>query len=427
MPDTTNRAATLHMTPTRPSDPLSTALSLSLGLVPATLLTVKGAYGIVALLVLALAVLMLVRLGRRGQLRRAGVGSLAAPIWLPFCGFFLAFLLSVLATGDALRGLDYPSRWLILLPITFAVVAARQHLDFRHFWTGVGIGAIGAGLLASHQIYQLELPRAIGYTTHNPFGNLAILLGLLCGAGAVWERSRVRGIALALAGWGGMWASLLSITRGGWPIVVPFVVLLVMHLLRLPRRVALLLLVAHLALVALAYPTASALVSSRVEDASQDLALQDKQQKATSSVGARLAMWDISYQIWREHPVFGIGPTRYAAELHRKNDEQYQSTDIVTQNVAHHEWLDAMAKAGTFGGLAVLALYASPLVFMWRKRRARPAWGSLGGMGVLAFIGAFFLVGLANTTLTNHASLIFFIVALPILWAHYLQDTDPRA
>lgn len=408
-------------------DRLFTALSISLGLMPAVLVSVKGAYGIVALLLLALSIAALVVLARRGELDWHRTWRGAKPIWVPFCGFFLAFALSVLFTGDSLRGLDYPNRWIILLPILFALVAARGRIDYRYFWTGIAVGSVATAVLASYQMYVLHLDRAIGFMTQNPYGNLSVLLGLLCGVGALYQRSPRRGMLLALAGWGGMWASLLSVTRGGWPAVIPFVILLALHLRRLPRKSAIALLAAHVVLVAMAYPTAARLVSHRIDMAAQDLSIDNAQERSGTSVGARLAMWDISFQIFREHPIFGIGPTRFKAELHRKNTEQYRSADIYTQNVAHQEFLDAMARAGTIGGIALAALFAYPLAAIYRQRKTRPAWRSLGGLGVLAFLGAFLLFGLANTTLTNHTSLLFFIIGMSVLWAEYLQETDGEA
>jgi O-antigen ligase len=159
--------------------------------------------------------------------------------------------------------------------------------------------------------------------------------------------------------------------------------------------------------------------------AAQDLSIENPHERSGTSVGARLAMWDISFQIFREHPVVGIGPTRFQAELHRKNTEQYRSADIYTQNVAHQEFLDAMARAGILGGIALAALFAYPLIALYRQRKTRPAWRSMGGLGVLGFLGSFLLFGLANTTLTNHTSLLFFIIAMSVLWAQYLQETEP--
>ncbi|SIK94663.1 Uncharacterised protein [Mycobacteroides abscessus subsp. abscessus] len=65
-----------------------------------------------------------------------------------------------------------------------------------------------------------------------------------------------------------------------------------------------------------------------------------------------------------------------------------------------------------------------PLAGLLRRRRTRPALRSLGGAGLVSIIGAFGLYGLTNTTFTNHSSLLFFIIALSVMWAQYLQETD---
>ncbi|GGX11949.1 hypothetical protein GCM10007242_17680 [Pigmentiphaga litoralis] len=412
------------MTPALPPHRLYWLLSVSLFLLPATLVGVKGGYGIAAMLPLLISLACLVPLIRSRAVKWSEVRRDTAPIWVPFLCFFLAFLLSVVMTGDSMRGLDYPNRWLLLMPIVFVLVAARRHIDFKYFWLGIAVGSLLTGIVSTYQIFGLGYGRSQGFTAANPYGNLSILLGLLCGVGALYAKSRKVGIILALAGWGGMWASLLSVTRGGWPLLVPFVILLLLHLARLPRKTAVMLLVAHIVLVTLAFPTASRVISNRIDDASRDLSIADPQKKSESSVGARLAMWKISFQIWQEHPAFGIGPTRYKDELHRKNTEQFKSSDIYTQNVAHHEWLDAMARAGTVGGLALALVYVLPLAGLLRRRHTRPALRSLGGAGVVAIIGSFGLYGLTNTTFTNHPSLLFFIVALSVVWAQYLQETD---
>jgi O-antigen ligase len=397
--------------------------SVCLGLFPATLMSVKGAYGLVAVLLLVLSIAGLVRLARAGATDWSRVRALAAPLWIPFAAFFLAFLASVIVTHDAWDGIDYPNRWVLLLPILFFLVAVRDRIEYRHFWTGVAVGAVGNGLVAIYQRFHLHLEQIGGFTAANPFGNVSITLGLLSGVGALYAGTNRRGVFLLIAGWGGIAASLLSTTRGGWPLILPFAVISVIFIVRAPFKTRVALIVLHLAVLAAAYPTAARIVELRTQEIGQDLSIADTQARSESSIGGRLAMWTLSKQIWEEHPIFGVGPMRFKSELHAKNAVQFKSDNIAHQNVAHQEWLDAMARAGILGGLALTAIFLAPLACLARHRALRPCRVQ-GAAGTIALIGAFVLFGLSNTSFTNHPALLFFIIALSVVWSQYLAQTD---
>ena len=91
------------------------------------------------------------------------------------------------------------------------------------WWAGLALSGMGAGGWAAWQKFGVGLTRATGHPPLHSifFGNFALLSALLCLAGLGWawhqRKSRLGWFLLLLGGAaGGVMASALSGTRGGW-------------------------------------------------------------------------------------------------------------------------------------------------------------------------------------------------------------------
>ena len=82
---------------------------------------------------------------------------------------------------------DKNSRFLLALPIFYLIYRARPSL--HALWLGIALGVSGAFVLASYQKFFLGVPRVYGHTHAIQFGNLAMLLGVLCMTGLGWAAS----------------------------------------------------------------------------------------------------------------------------------------------------------------------------------------------------------------------------------------------
>lgn len=117
-----------------------------------------------------------------------------------------------------------------------------------------------------------------------------------------------------------------------------------------------------------------------------------------SSVGARVAMWQTAWNIFKEHPIIGVGPGRFQSEIVRRIQAgEIPNTEIYNQ--PHSDIMHALSSGGLLKFLSYLGILVAPFIFFYR--RYRDAEGSaqrclmpIMGMQV---VGAYFLTGLTNS------------------------------
>jgi len=114
--------------------------------------------------------------------------------------------------------------------IVNAVVVARPPQAM--LWLGAASGAILSGLVASYQSLYLQIGRAIGAMNNEiMFGDLSVVLVMFSALGWLyWAKDKQQTWIrwyLLLGVLMGMWASLLSGTKGGWLSILMLAVVLV--------------------------------------------------------------------------------------------------------------------------------------------------------------------------------------------------------
>ena len=317
--------------------------------------------------------------------------------WLVLSIVVMGFVWLLDSSDGAWRwgALDRPSKYLLALPCLFFLLAYAPNP--RWLWTGITLGALGSGGIALYQIGVLHLPRAAGYTNAIQYGNLSVLLALMClvllatrpPGVQTWRRLVMAvGVVLGLVG------SVLSQSRGGW--------------------VALALIFPALALVLRPYigwrqfaaGTAALLCALSVLVFVQrhgleerlDMAVTEAQQfeqkgDAVSSVGQRLAHWQLAWDMGLARPVLGWGKSGYDAEKQRQVNAGQAHPFLLEFAHVHNEVLDLFAKHGLLGVLALLLFYGVPLALFWPTRARVMVPATNGGMQLDRTALALHLVG----------------------------------
>ena len=317
--------------------------------------------------------------------------------WLVLSIVVMGFVWLLDSSDGAWRwgALDRPSKYLLALPCLFFLLAYAPNP--RWLWTGITLGALGSGGIALYQIGVLHLPRAAGYTNAIQYGNLSVLLALMCLVLLVARPPGVRtwqwvltaaGVVLGLVG------SVLSQSRGGW--------------------VALALILPALALVLRPYigwrqfaaGTAALLCALSVLVFVQrhgleerlDMAVTEAQQfeqkgDAVSSVGQRLAHWQLAWDMGLARPLLGWGKSGYDAEKQRQVNAGQAHPFLLEFAHVHNEVLDLFAKHGLLGVLALLLFYGVPLALFWPTRARVMVPATNGGMQLDRTALALHLVG----------------------------------
>jgi O-antigen ligase len=114
------------------------------------------------------------------------------------------------------------------------------------------------------------------------------------------------------------------------------------------------------------------------------------------STGARLLFWAAGWEMFRAHPLRGVGANNYEvafpwaraqfAATHRSSPLTKMNEQFLTQ-YAHNEYVQILAELGGIGLLLFLAFCSALILTFWRAlRRARRPLLTLGsGAGLLAF------------------------------------------
>ncbi|SVE43697.1 uncharacterized protein METZ01_LOCUS496551, partial [marine metagenome] len=125
-------------------------------------------------------------------------------------------------TRMALRAMDNPMRWLLMLPIFF--LFRRYKLDWRVIAIGLSIGVFAAVSVAVYEVYFLGITRASGTMNHViTFGELMVAVDLLLWVLMIFawnNNNKLLATILLIASLVAFYGSLLSVTRGAWLVYI---------------------------------------------------------------------------------------------------------------------------------------------------------------------------------------------------------------
>lgn len=348
-------------------------------------------------------------------------------------GWTLAGTLLALVGVLLAMGIYHDEIWRVL-PLLVPLCLALLALIALHtwlpkvtwFWASLALGGVLIGGWALWQRME-GMSRASGHEPLHPilFGNLGLLTGALCVAGLGWAwicRNRLWWSLMLLAGGaGGMLASMLSGTRGGW-IALPLT-LLVLHRgfgrwLPLWQQ-----LMGWLGVIALL----GALVAIPQTGMQQRLALAADEvqhylvgeRADTASVNLRLEVWQGTVQLITERPLLGHGESRYRQAMAAlvEQDDLDARGGIFTH--AHGDLLDGWVKRGLPGLGTILTLYLLPIwLFSRGLNHTDPAHRALAVAGLLLPV-AFLDFGLSYSFLAYAAGMVVYSTWLVVIWSFF--------
>lgn len=332
---------------------------------------------------------------------------LAAPVLLSFAGLFLIRRARIAApiTDPALRG-----SWQALLGgfaifaltglllniyhgdtdpgayerlIPFILLPAMAYTIRAGGWPALPwIAALGlAALLAGgHAIWEAMVDpnlRAQG-AAGNPikFGHTAVILSGFCTIAALLypfpNRPFLWRAALFLAALAGLVASLLSGSKGGWPLFLLFALLAAYTITRhrpLWQRHAFAA-SALAALVAVTLLAPAPIVRDRIAAGFNGAVhwFQSGGEVTDRSVSLRFELWSLGLHIFTENPILGAGvegkDARWADLV--ATDPRYGIIAPLTS--ADNDLIDSMAAGGILGGLSLLLALLGTWSAFWRWR-----------------------------------------------------------
>nr|WP_298249019.1 O-antigen ligase family protein [uncultured Halomonas sp.] len=414
MTQPTDSASPVSSAPIHRSLPLQRYTGLAVFLLGAIALVVPSGYSLGAVMLLLGSTVLLIKRPTLGLDRR----DLAIMTALTL--YAVIRIAAAWWDGQGWPGVDKPSRFMLAIPAMLLVMAYPPRLSW--FWGGLAIGAIGAGSWAGWQKLVVGVERATGYTYVIQFGNLSMLMGILCLAGLGWayvQRRRHAWLGLMAAGTLlGVLGSLFSGSRGGW-VGIPFVLLVLYrgygrHLSLGLRMIAL---AAVIVAGAVMYALPQTGVQPRVLKAFDDIERYAAGEGRTSSLGARFEMWKGATHLIMDKPLKGWGDNGYRQGMRALGD-----AGVVHPRVAkkyghpHNEFLNELAKRGVIGLVALLALYLVPMRLFGRQMAVPDLERrSLAIAGVLLPV-AYIDFGLSQAFLAHNSGTMMFAFLLAVLW-----------
>lgn len=352
------------------------------------------------------------------------------PVHLSMAGLFLATLLNQLSTGQVVGSmLDVPSRFLLFPFVAWAIVCLSPRQIGMMHW-GLVAGAISMSVNIAHAFYTHgATPVYIGFVNRIPYSGICLLLGTLSffSIGLDRSASKARLLLKILAGAAGFYGSVVSEVRGGWAAIPVFALVMLVLLSHIRPLHRLALFCVCVVGVAAIYQTSS-VVQNRVHTAVADITQYTEGKNIDTSVGIRFQLWRGSIILFRENPLFGIGPERLRShglpDLHERGLVSFQATQF---GHAHNELIHFAVTLGVFGMLAILSLYFVPAVYFFAAMRsAHGQVRTAGGMGLSVCLG-FFIFGLTETMFVVKATGAFYCVILAFFLAYIARHQQlPR-
>lgn len=291
----------------------------------------------------------------------------------------------------------------------------------------IGTACVLSGSYAVGELLLTPSTRAIG-GTDNPikFGHSAVALFGLCFIAAFFfpfksQSRRYWQIGLLVAAAFAATASILSGSKGGWPIIILLpLVALYFKTKRLgpAKRLSV-----HAAIVMLFVAIYSfapkSLVSDRITSGLNGAThwLQSDGEITEASVSLRMAFWSLGLQVFQESPFLGSGIEGKKAVWLSLLGEDASGDAVRSSGLtsAHNDLIEAMAQGGLIGATGLALLYLGSLFAFFRlvKHSDREV-RCLAGMGLFVTI-AYLVFGTTVAALwisIFRVGFVFFTVTL---------------
>jgi O-antigen ligase len=282
------------------------------------------------------------------------------------------------------------------------------------FWMGLVVGAALAALLSGYEAIVLG-QRAGGFANPIQFGNIALLIGVLCLVKALsFDAIGVRPVIYWVGVFSGIAASVWSQTRGGWiAILLIFGWIIVVATKGWSRLKKYLLFVAAIALFVALLLQPNSTVNKRIVEAVNEFNAYLVTGKDDSAVGARLAMWWVAIGGVDARPWLGGGAKGWIELRDAAIEEGRLGAFSSGFNHVHNEYIDIAVKHGLIGLFFHLVLMLGPMLLFFgpHKSSSNPEVRSLAIAGMVVPM-MYMDFGLTQTFLSHNSGR----VVLSALW-----------
>jgi len=373
-------------------------------------------------------------------------------------------------TRMALKSIDNPSRWILMLPIYF--LFRRYKLDWKVISIGLSIGVFISVGIAFYEVYFLRYSRAYGgMNLVITFGQLMVAADMLLWVFMIYawnNKNKTLATFLLISSLVAFYGSLLSVTRGAWLAYLIMILSLFVFAIKrsifnkqylFSRPILLRILLAMLVFFIVSQSPQYNVIKVQTVDTVKYVSTQGRSD-AWGSEAIRIDIYKTALEIARNYP-WGVGTDNFQTggkaviildainndgkfiEVRDENDKisihqnlldeihNYQYLEsfnkdgsvIFTSRMghAHNEWLNVLAENGFLGFILFTVLFFFPIYIFWKNLSHK---NSIVGMysycGIL-LIFSFAIFGQTQAIFSSHATLIFFIFFLYLFIAQIFR------
>jgi O-antigen ligase len=336
-----------------------------------------------------------------------------------FCLYFAVnSLLNFIHIAPA-REYDTFSRFLLAIPALFLLLHYPPKPVF--VWSGIICGASSSGIYAIVQVVLFDHDRAMGSTNPIQYGNICMLLAVLCLCGLIWawqQQRRYLWLSICTtAAILGIIGALLTGSRGSWlGLPVSAIILLIYLTKHIPAKtlrglVVIVSLVPGIIVLAPDNP-----VQQRIHIAGEEVQQYLTHRDTSTSIGTRFEMWRSAMLLIPEHPFIGWGKQGYQQKTIELVNEGKVGATLMQHSHLHNDYIDATVKHGVIGLATVLLLYVGFLLLFCRLLRATQTINAFAMAGILLIVN-YILFGLTQAFLTHNNGVMLFAFSSIVLWA----------
>jgi O-antigen ligase len=351
----------------------------------------------------------------------------SAERWL-LKGFSLYAILGLVAyinvenTHDYIKLLERYMRFLLAIPI-YLLIKKYNVSIVKYFYAGIVVS--GPFLLAVTMVSYFDDPKlpAQGGYHHIIFGTVAILnVGIMLAILLTNELDKIKKTIVVISMLCAFIAAVLSQSRGVWMVVPVYGLITLYYSVKYSKlKLSSVLIVFVLIAGIIVFSTVGEMIKSRTDKAINEVAEFYEEDKYLSSLGTRLAMWNVAVELWQQHPVIGAGPGDFEYTIIAlQKSGRYRGMDV--HNSIHSIYFQALADTGSVGLFIFLfSIFFIPLKLLL-KSIARHQTMALSGIILLLVYAT---VGLsASWTLRLSTVSIYIIYMLALVSGIYASSDD---
>ena len=342
-----------------------------------------------------------------------------------FAGYFLVYLVSAAFNTLSgvlveIRGKHFEKEAYLLLFIPACFFFRRLKLSQGVMWWGVALGGVMVGLYSMVDFGWIDISYRVR-GAYNPimFGCLSLAMAFMAIQGYHYFRRRhPLLLAVPLAGFFfGTVSSILTGSRGAWIAIPAFLAITLFHLKRKLRYLELAVIIGTFCLALLAaYTVPETGMARRFELAKEDLLkYSEKDVTINNSIGLRLASWEASWLMVKDHLPLGIGPGGYEPTIKQMVSEGKLPYEVdVYHSQPHSIYFGVLVDGGLLGIVFLLAVLFLPVKIFFTRIRDRGGDNPTAYAGLILSLG-YIHFGLTETIFGRNLFVAFYVLMLAML------------